>query len=284
MKKPNLTLENKPQRLHCINSINKLILTFIFTLIPITIIAQQPTIPCTMCGGSGLYNIVGIPYLCVKCQGKGFIIDPVYALQRAGQNGKAQGELEVGIIHLITGHQCNNKNLISQSFRTFANIYNTKDTHDIGATAAYWLGVCYELGFGVKVDQKQSLAFYQYAKEHNFAAGTESYYRILNEGFLEATETQWQIFIQELDFRRKQNAAAAKAWLDSRKENSNYNLPSNNSTYDSDYFTCPNCHGSGKCSFCAGRGEKAYNGIYYDCEICHGTGKCQSCYGRGKQR
>lgn len=51
-----------------------------------------------------------------------------------------------------------------------------------------------------------------------------------------------------------------------------------------EYFTCPACNGSKKCSSCAGRGENIYNGIRYDCDMCHGTGTCYYCHGRGKVR
>lgn len=50
---------------------------------------------------------------------------------------------------------------------------------------------------------------------------------------------------------------------------------------------CPNCYGNGRCSACAGRGEKHYEGMYghpggvMDCPICRGTGRCQMCRGRG---
>lgn len=47
-------------------------------------------------------------------------------------------------------------------------------------------------------------------------------------------------------------------------------------------ITCPICHGTGKCSTCAGRGEKNYSdGTKYDCWDCHGSGTCSSCGGRG---
>ena len=54
-----------------------------------------------------------------------------------------------------------------------------------------------------------------------------------------------------------------------------------------DYSQCPDCYGNGKCSSCAGRGEKRYEGQYgqpdgiMDCPICHGTGRCQTCHGSG---
>lgn len=59
-------------------------------------------------------------------------------------------------------------------------------------------------------------------------------------------------------------------------------------SYMRDVNVCWNCNGSGKCSSCAGRGERRYSGNYgqpggiMDCSICHGTGRCQACHGRGR--
>lgn len=60
----------------------------------------------------------------------------------------------------------------------------------------------------------------------------------------------------------------------------NYNNGGNNQQQNN---TCVSCHGDGKCSSCAGRGQKQnmYNHQYYDCTICRGSGKCQHCYGLG---
>jgi hypothetical protein len=66
--------------------------------------------------------------------------------------------------------------------------------------------------------------------------------------------------------------------------NRNFNN-SNQSNSTKDYGACPNCHGTGRCTMCAGRGEwKDNNGIYHDCSICHGGGQCPSCHGSGKLR
>lgn len=50
-------------------------------------------------------------------------------------------------------------------------------------------------------------------------------------------------------------------------------------------LACPSCYGSGKCSGCAGRGEKNYSDLYgshrYECSICKGTGLCNGCHGSG---
>ena len=50
---------------------------------------------------------------------------------------------------------------------------------------------------------------------------------------------------------------------------------------------CANCHGSGRCTYCAGRGERRYEGNYgysggiMECSQCHGSGTCPYCHGRG---
>lgn len=64
--------------------------------------------------------------------------------------------------------------------------------------------------------------------------------------------------------------------------NYNYREPDDRRQYNDGKITCPTCHGTGRCSFCGGRGEKLYNGLYYECEMCHGTGHCYGkCAGRG---
>jgi hypothetical protein len=46
---------------------------------------------------------------------------------------------------------------------------------------------------------------------------------------------------------------------------------------------CVDCKGSGKCTWCAGRGEyrNRYTGTMGDCEKCHGGGVCPTCHGHG---
>lgn len=74
--------------------------------------------------------------------------------------------------------------------------------------------------------------------------------------------------------------------------NSNYGVSTGTSSHtssdvpqyniDSEKKECPNCHGTGKCTYCAGRGEyrNRYNDLKYDCEECHGSGVCRICHGR----
>lgn len=67
-----------------------------------------------------------------------------------------------------------------------------------------------------------------------------------------------------------------------RNDNFDQRERDNRRQYDDRKIVCPTCNGTGRCSFCGGRGEKIYNGVYYDCEMCHGTGHCYGkCGGRG---
>lgn len=58
----------------------------------------------------------------------------------------------------------------------------------------------------------------------------------------------------------------------------NYTKPESSSK-----ATCLGCHGTGKCSWCAGRGEyrNRYNGEMDDCSNCRGSGQCPVCHGKG---
>lgn len=69
--------------------------------------------------------------------------------------------------------------------------------------------------------------------------------------------------------------------------NSGYGNSNNNSSYgnnsgtNSDKLVCPTCHGSKKCTMCAGKGWYLYNGTHYGCDMCKGRGTCYGCDGRG---
>ncbi len=60
------------------------------------------------------------------------------------------------------------------------------------------------------------------------------------------------------------------------------NPSSTKSSHSSHDLECKACYGSGKCSYCGGRGWKIIEDTVQDCIICHGSGRCQSCHGKGK--
>lgn len=65
----------------------------------------------------------------------------------------------------------------------------------------------------------------------------------------------------------------------------NYNNGGSSGGSRSDGYTCPTCHGSGRCTMCAGRGEwRDSNGRLHDCSMCHGGGACYGCHGKGRIR
>lgn len=84
----------------------------------------------------------------------------------------------------------------------------------------------------------------------------------------------------KMKFEKGGSAPAPSQQYNGYNNGGNYN---NNNSNNQQNNTCVSCHGDGKCSSCAGRGQKQnmYNHQYYDCTICRGSGKCQHCYGLG---
>ena len=84
----------------------------------------------------------------------------------------------------------------------------------------------------------------------------------------------------KVKFEKGGSAPAPSQQYNGYNNGGNYN---NNNSNNQQNNTCVSCHGDGKCSSCAGRGQKQnmYNHQYYDCTICRGSGKCQHCYGLG---
>ena len=64
---------------------------------------------------------------------------------------------------------------------------------------------------------------------------------------------------------------------------SNFRGRSKNRGYKMSQETCRNCHGTGKCPSCKGRGHHPLY-TYKECPDCGGTGRCQECRGYGKVR
>ena len=79
----------------------------------------------------------------------------------------------------------------------------------------------------------------------------------------------------------------SKTYTPPTTPNSNANIIIDNSNNNSQSYKedrkCPSCHGTGKCTHCAGRGWKrrTYDGVVDDCVGCDGTGRCGVCHGKG---
>ena len=64
----------------------------------------------------------------------------------------------------------------------------------------------------------------------------------------------------------------------------NYNNGGSSGSSNSSVYTCPTCHGHGRCTICAGRGYRISNGSYIECTMCKGGGACYGCHGSGRIR
>jgi TPR repeat protein len=145
------------------------------------------------------------------------------------------------------------------------------------AEAMFFIGVCCELGMGVNVNHELAKECYSLGSQYGSINAKQAIERINQNGFWPATDQTRQNFRNALKMQIEIQGNAAMM-------NRNFNN-SNQSNSTKDYGACPNCHGTGRCTMCAGRGEwKDNNGIYHDCSICHGGGQCPSCHGSGKLR
>lgn len=235
---------------------------------------KPPKTTCSFCGGSGVsYYLNGFRYDCCFCLGKGIVTDPQWVMNRARKNGAAEAQITIAQVDIMGGNNFT-------AFETLRTLF-VKDDHDRHGQAAYWLGICFEMGIGTTESQGMALKLYKYAKERNCTEGTEAFYRVTRKGFYPATDAQRKSFAERLKVENEIKGAAAKAWLDANKS-------SNSSSGGSSFDGCAVCGGSGRCSGCAGRGQyqvsnSFYNTSHYvDCKECHGGGKCTSCHGTGR--
>lgn len=119
--------------------------------------------------------------------------------------------------------------------------------------------------------------------------GGLGYYQFNSDDLMAPTYQCWACNGSgECDVESAQQAMQSKAQLDALingQDLMNGSMPSGDLdvsiSSSSDEYQCANCYGSGRCSYCAGRGWTKPSEEVHDCWICHGTGKCQSCYGKG---
>lgn len=76
-----------------------------------------------------------------------------------------------------------------------------------------------------------------------------------------------------------------KSTVNTGISSSDYSIGDNggNSNYgNNDKIVCPDCKGSGKHTFCKGRGvyKNSYDFNWYDCDMCNKTGTCPTCHGK----
>ena len=140
------------------------------------------------------------------------------------------------------------------------------------------IGVCYELGFGVDIDYDEALEAYKTGASYGNMACKSQISRIKREGF-------WPKSRRSIFLRNLRSSINSGSGVPNVGNGSGYGGSSSSSSSSSSGRTCAGCHGTGKCTSCAGRGEYRGDGYYgttlYDCPVCKGSGRCGVCYGRG---
>ena len=239
------------------------ILLYLLLTLPLASHAQRniPKVTCIYCGGTGRAGYAS----CLFCGGSGLMADPQYQNQKAYEYGKALGLCGKGQAALVHGNY-------KEAFDAFEEAMKLEN-----AEAMFFIGVCCELGMGVNVNHELAKECYSLGSQYGSINAKQAIERINQNGFWPATDQTRQNFRNALKMQIEIQGNAPMM-------NRNFNN-SNQSNSTKDYGACPNCHGTGRCTMCAGRGEwKDNNGIYHDCSICHGGGQCPSCHGSGKLR
>lgn len=139
------------------------------------------------------------------------------------------------------------------------------------------LGICSELGFGVSVDYDDALNYYKVGANNGNVACKMHLQRIRQNGFW--TKKDKPIFLRNL--RASQKAAAGSIQnYGGNMFGGTYNSGGSSRSSSSSEYTCPTCHGTGRCTICAGRGYRISNGSHIECTMCSGGGTCYGCHGR----
>ena len=141
------------------------------------------------------------------------------------------------------------------------------------------IGICYELGFGVERDTDDALEAYQTGARLGSMECNAALQRIRQHGFYQESQKNAFIINLRASLQARYSSAGTGGGV-------NWGSPSSGSNSSgSSGRTCAGCHGSGKCTGCAGRGEYRGEGYYgtqmFDCPVCSGTGNCKVCYGKG---
>ena len=212
---------------------------------------------------------------CWLCFGKGKIVDTYSA-------GKAMGLVANGKAAMVQGDYATAR----QAF------YQAMDECE-DASAAFFYGVCMELGMGGQIDHNAALTCYKIGQSRNDANSRAALDRIESSGFWVATDETRNNFRQNLKMQMEMEMSAIQMsnnLFKNTNTNTNTNSTPKRSTRSSRQ-TCPTCKGTGRCTSCNGEQKKWINtGLfvgkdiwrYESCAICRGSGFCGVCHGAGK--
>ena len=121
------------------------LLTLLTSTMQIKAQSNVPKVTCIYCGGTGRAGYIQ----CLFCSGTGLMVDPNYQNQKAAEYGKSLGLCIRGESALANG-------LYSDAYNAFS------EAAELGnAKAMFFVGVCFELGMGVNVDQELAKEFFR---------------------------------------------------------------------------------------------------------------------------
>lgn len=243
-----------------------------------SVVAQDniPKVPCMYCAGTGRAGYT----FCTFCGGSGLMTDPQYLNQQAYKYGKNLAKQTslcmTGKTNLVNGNY-------SAAVDAFEEAMDLKNME-----AVFFLGTCFELGMGVKINKKLAKDFYSLGAKYGNIDSQQALNRINQYGYWAATEDMRQEFRRQLKMHLEiQNQATIMNY------NTHKGSDNNNSYGSSSGYNCSNCHGTGNCTSCKGTGKIVSDtGTYVgrtintirNCPVCKGSGKCGVCYGRGRIR
>lgn len=237
-------------------------------------------VSCGACYGTG----VCYGYVCMSCGGSGAMQCPACAGYRAGKQYAEQQKRA----RWNNAYNCLNDGisyLMQESYGSAMKYF--KRSAELGNPQAnMYIGEMYEFGFGVEGSKTTAKKWYDRGANQGDVGCQNRLNRIRQYGYFEANSQNRRAYLQNL--KNASNWAAVSAQQMTNKIWGNSSKSSSSSSRGSSKVTCSGCHGSGKCTGCAGRGEYRGDGYYgttkYDCPVCKGTGRCQMCYGRGVLR
>lgn len=193
--------------------------------------------------------------------------------QDAYNAGKQAMESEIDYIEGQTALIEGNYNTAYERFSHAIKLNNAKGCEG--------LGVMYELGIGVTRDVDQAGIYYKVGAQNGNYACQLAIQRINSNGYLPASYKN--TFLSNLRKQREQSTMIFNNG--GGYVGGGYTNGASQSSSSSGKAQCPNCHGSGYCTYCNGRGEtkiETYNSTTWKkCIICNGYKTCRSCAGKG---
>lgn len=231
---------------------------------------------CKLCHGNGFYI-----YKCGVCRGTGYVTNDKFIKN----NVKAYC-----MLHEAQYALC--KKNYDYAYLLFSDLYTNSDKHTNVAESAYWMGICYELGFGVRVNRDKAWEFYNFSQRNGFHKAAYEINRINSNGFYVANEHQRKEYLQRLATEKNMEYMQTSINYQMSKENEktiNEMIEDRRQERSNETRFCPQCKGTGTYS---NPNEKYFSSGLYMCKNCgkkqsygyHHSCVCKRCGGSGNVR